>query len=89
MDRPPVTDETCLERLPLWWASRFELRTVRPWGVNGPPVTFRKRPKTISASGELEPITADGPLGLAVTASSDTKSLHSDSLVYKGGQSGF
>jgi hypothetical protein len=25
----------------------------------------------------------------AVTASSDTQSLHSDSLVYKGGQSGF
>ena len=62
----------------------FEVLTA-----DGPPVTFRKHPETISASGGLEPITTDGPLGLAVTASSDTQSLHSASLVYKGGQSGF
>ena len=56
---------------------------------------FRKHPEMISVSGGLELITADGPpLGRgrsarSVTASSDTQSLHSDSLVYKSGQSGF
>ena len=52
-------------------------------------------PETFFVSGGSEFITADGPpLGRgqsarAPTASSDTQSLHSDSLVYKGGQSGF
>ena len=45
-------------------------------------------------SDGLELITADGPpfgsggSARAPTASSETQSLHSDSLVYKGGQSG-
>ena len=56
---------------------------------------FRKHPEMISVSGGLELITADGPpLGRGrfakdVTASSDRQSLHSDSLVYNGEQSGF
>ena len=70
--------------------------------ADGPPLghgwsagNFQKGLETIFVSGGLEHITADGPpLGrgrsvMAVTASSDTQSLHSDSLVYKGGQSGF
>ena len=56
---------------------------------------LRKCLETNSVSRGLELITADGPpLGRgrsarAPTASSDTQSLHSDSLVYKDGQSGF
>ena len=56
---------------------------------------FEKRPETIFISGGLELITSDGlPIGRgqsarAVTASSDTQLLHYDSLVYKGGLSGF
>ena len=63
--------------------------------MDGPPVILRKRPETISVSGGLELITVDGlPLGRgrsarAVMASSDIQSLHSDSLIYNGGQFGF
>ena len=52
-------------------------------------------PETFFISGGSEFITADGPpLGRgrsarAPTASSDIQSLHSDSLVYKGGQFNF
>ena len=72
-----------------------ERRTVRPWGADGPPVIFKSVPETFFVSGGVELITADGPpvgrerSARAPTASSDTQSLHSDSLVYKGGQSGF
>ena len=72
-----------------------EWRTVRPWGADGTPANFKVIPDTLFVSGGVEHITADGlPLGRgrsarAVTACSDTQSLHSDSLVYNGRQSDF
>ena len=56
---------------------------------------FQNVPETFFFSGGVELITVDGPpLGRgrsarAPTASSDTQSLHSNSLGYNGGQSGF
>ena len=56
---------------------------------------MQKMSRDVFVSGGLEILNADGsPLGhgrsaRAVTVSFDTQSLHSDSLVYKGGRSGF
>ena len=68
--------------------------------ADGPPLgngrsagLFQVVPETMFVSGDVEHITADGPplwrgrSAEAVTASSDTHQMHSDSLVYNGGWS--
>ena len=43
---------------------KVELRTVRPWGVDGPQANHKVVPETMLVSGGVELLTADGPLGL-------------------------
>ena len=94
-DGPPANLRFVPERLFLWFGLKSELRTVRPWGANGPQANSFLDQRACLSLVKSVLFTADGPpLGRgrsarAVTASSDTQSLHSDSLGYNGGQSGF
>ena len=40
---------------------KVELRTVRPWGADGPQANLKDVPETMLVSGGVELLTADGP----------------------------
>ena len=40
---------------------KVELRTVRPWGADGPQANLKVVPETMLVSGGVELLTADGP----------------------------